>query len=522
VVFAETELITLRAKSESLGAIAKGGMSIPDIAAGVHISAARRVQGLLGRIGIQSNLVFTGGVSNNPGMRRVLEDILGHAFTIPKFDLTFAGALGAAVYAAQGVAADTTDRVVPLGNVANRAHGEASAFEASRQAVLAELQAQIEQSQQEFIRRSDGRRRFGYQCNYTPLELLSASGARHIRLFRAGDPETVTRGERFTQSIYCDYTKSCLGYFSSGDALYGAIDGIYNFYTCNTIKRSSEVLDRFAPVKLLNLPKNRQESSSRAFFRTELEEMRRDLEKKTRTTIRNEDLHNQIVKYNRLRCVLHKISDLRKKRRPLLSGEEFLDIAKGYYYLEADHALPIFERIYDTLSARQDAEDAEDPPLRLMIAGSILADGDRKIHQILEKDFGAAVVTEDVCTGLRPFYHELPEDTDPLDALAEGYLDQAPCARMKPLWDAARFAARLAVEYKADGVLYTYLKFCPTHSVGLKEYVTAFQNAGVPALEISSDYSHSTEGQLRTRIEAFIEVLRDERNRHPLAVNQSG
>ena len=93
---------------------------------------------------------------------------------------------------------------------------------------------------------------------------------------------------------------------------------------------------------------------------------------------------------------------------------------------------------------------------------------------------------------------------------------------MKPLWDAARFAAQLAVEYKADGVLYTYLKFCPTHSVGLKEYVTAFQNAGVPVLEISSDYSHSTEGQIRTRIEAFIEVLRDGRNRHPLAANQSG
>ena len=298
VVFAETELITLRAKSEGLGAAAKGGMSIPDVAAGVHVSAARRVQGLLGRIGIQSALVFTGGVSNNPGMRRVLEDLLGHAFATPRFDLTFAGALGAAAYAAKGVAASTTDSAHTFAHVATHADSKASALQASRTALLDGLHAQIERSQQEFIRRSDGRKRFGYQCNYTPLELLSASGARHIRLFRAGDPETVTRGERFTQSIYCDYTKSCLGYFSSGDALYGAIDGIYNFYTCNTIKRISEVLDRFAPVELLNLPKNRQESSSRVFFRTELEEMRHDLEEKTGTVIRDEDLHDQILKYN--------------------------------------------------------------------------------------------------------------------------------------------------------------------------------------------------------------------------------
>jgi predicted CoA-substrate-specific enzyme activase len=508
VVFAETEIITLRAKAEGLADGIRDSKALADIAAGVHVSAARRVQNLLGRIGIERDLVFTGGVSNNPGMRKVLEDLLGQKFSDAKLDLVFAGALGAAVYAGKAVLAS----VVPLLPRAQAATATANAAAKDTDPLLVELHDLIDKSQAEYVAREDGRPRFAYQCNYTPLELLAASGARHIRLFRAGDPETVAKGERFTQSIYCDFSKSCLGLFSSGDPLYSAVDGVYNFYTCNTVKRVSEVLDRFVPVKLLNLPKIRTEASSRAFFRLELEDMRRDLESKTGTRITDEAISANIAKYNRLRRLLRKISDLRKLPHPPLSGHDFLEIAKAYYYLEPDTALAALERIHATLSARIGDQDG-DPPLRFLISGSVLADGDRKVHDILEREFGGVVVVEDVCTGLRPFCHELSETGDPLQALVDGYLDQAPCARMKPLQDAARFAANLGREYAVDGVLYTYLKFCPTHSVGMKTYLTEFQNAGLPFLELSSDYSHSSEGQIRTRIEAFIEVLVDKKHR---------
>jgi predicted CoA-substrate-specific enzyme activase len=536
VVFAETEIITLRAKAEGL----KDDRSLADIAAGIHVSAARRVQNLLGRIGIERELVFTGGVSNNPGMRKVLEELLGHTFTLPSLDLVFAGALGAAVYAARSA----SNRVTVLGSrslpvvsagaapelalaataraaasttaaasaAANAVATAAAASASGEPAWLAELHALIERRKAEFIEKQDGRKRFAYQCNYSPLELLSASGGRHIRLFRAGDPETVARGERYTQSIYCDSAKSCLGFFAAGDPLYGAVDGVYNFYTCNTVKRISEVLDRFVPVKLLNLPKLRHEPSSRAFFRLELEDMKRDLEAKTGQPITDEILHGQIVRHNRLRRLLRKISDLRKLRRPPLTGRQFLELVTAYYYLEADEAIAAYEKIHETLLASVGDQEGEEP-LRLLISGSELADGDRKVHDILEGEFGGLVVAEDVCTGVRPFCHELPETGDPMEALVAGYLDQAPCARMKPLGEAAQFAADLAVEYRADGVLYTYLKFCPTHSVGMKEYLTAFQRAALPVLELSNDYSQSSGGQIRTRIEAFVEVLQDKRAR---------
>lgn len=89
VVFAESEVISLKARGERR----------EDIAAGVHFAAARRVRNLVNRLGLEPELVFTGGVSNNVGMKSALESLIGHPIQQTKLDMTYAGALGAAVYA---------------------------------------------------------------------------------------------------------------------------------------------------------------------------------------------------------------------------------------------------------------------------------------------------------------------------------------------------------------------------------------------------------------------------------------
>ncbi|MDF2923709.1 MAG: putative CoA-substrate-specific enzyme activase [Paenibacillaceae bacterium] len=89
VVFAESEVISLKAK----------GISRANIAAGIHIATARRVRNLLNRIGLEPDLVFSGGVSNNQGMRKALEELLGLTISQVKLDTIYAGALGAAVFA---------------------------------------------------------------------------------------------------------------------------------------------------------------------------------------------------------------------------------------------------------------------------------------------------------------------------------------------------------------------------------------------------------------------------------------
>lgn len=100
VVFAESEVISAKAQDETQA----------DIAAGVHLSVARRVGNLLSRVGIESDVVFTGGVSKNKGMRRALEEVTKANFVDLSLDAQFAGALGAAVYASELASSSTVKR----------------------------------------------------------------------------------------------------------------------------------------------------------------------------------------------------------------------------------------------------------------------------------------------------------------------------------------------------------------------------------------------------------------------------
>ncbi len=89
VVFAESEIISLKANGEKQ----------EDIANGIHFATARRVKNLVNRIGLDPELVFSGGVSNNSGMRHALEELLKNPIKDTKLDMVYCGALGAAVLA---------------------------------------------------------------------------------------------------------------------------------------------------------------------------------------------------------------------------------------------------------------------------------------------------------------------------------------------------------------------------------------------------------------------------------------
>ncbi len=375
---------------------------------------------------------------------------------------------------------------------------------------LRPIQALIAAEQQDFTEGADGRKRAGYFCAYTPPEVLNAAGLRHARLFKAGSPEIVSQGERYTQSVFCDFSKSCIGGFEpqGGDPFYHAVDKLYTFHTCASMKRATEVIERFVPTKLLNLPRLRNEPASREFFRDEISHYRDDVAELVGRPVTDAEVSAQIVLYNKVRALLRSFSALRKRPNPPLTGRDFLELVRGYYYLPPLTLLEVYGKLYRKLARLRDNGDR---PVRLMISGSIMADGDRRLVELIENEIGARVVVEDHCTGFKPFAHTLPEEGDPFQALANGYLDQAPCARMKPLDDSLDFSSGLAEEYSVDGVIYVYLKFCACYGVSKLEFIERLQGRGIPVLEISSDYSQSDHGQLKTRVEAFIEVLQDRR-----------
>jgi predicted CoA-substrate-specific enzyme activase len=480
VVFAESEIISLRARGESR----------ENVAAGLHLASARRVKNLLARIPLEANFVFTGGVSNNVGMRHALERLVGHPFATPRLDTIFAGALGAAVYAQR--------------NARDARKGKPRIQSAA--ADLAEIKRHVAEAERELVERKDVKK-VGYLCNYTPVELLSASGAAHVRLAKCGEPEVVSKGEHITKSVFCDFTKSVLGHFAEKDPLHASLDEVVTFYTCDSMKATSEAIDRFfVKSRGYVVPRAGFREPGRKFFRQEILNFRQDLEALTGREVGDDEISEQIRLYNRIRRLIRDISALRKRDNPPLTGRDFLEITRAFHVMEPEEQILLLEDVHARLA---NLPDDGARPLRLMMTGGIVADGDRRVLDLIEDEIGARVVVEDHCSGLSPFIHDTDERIDPWQALANAYLDQSPCARQVPLVKRLDLSARLAQEYRVDGVIYSYLKFCPCYGMTKAAFMRRFQELEIPVLELGNDYSRGDTGQIKTRLEAFVEVLHE-------------
>ncbi|MEA4924993.1 MAG: acyl-CoA dehydratase activase [Syntrophomonadaceae bacterium] len=483
VVFAESEAISLRAQ----------GVARKDIAAGIHLATARRVCNQLKRIGLKPDLGFSGGVANNVGMKKAFEDLLGVPIAEVKLDTIFVGALGAAIYALDFYTTKMKTSKIQ----------EDILFTLD----LNDLEEQIIKRQEAIISGTEGKKKIGYLCTYTPPELITAAGADAVRLFKAGSTKEVASGEQITQSVFCDFTKSIIGAFKEEDSLYTALDKVYTFYTCDCIKIVSEAIrDFFIPADIFILPRLRHNEVSKDYYRDEILNYKQDLEKLVGREITTEEVRRQIKLYNQIRLTLQNISALRKRNNPPLTGRDYLELVKGYYYLPPEELLEMYQGIYDKLSA---VPDKGEKKIRLMMSGGIVADGDRRLLELVEQDIGARIVVEDHCSGFRSIDFLIDEQEEAYQALANGYLKKEPCARMKPLQERVDLSGRLALDYQVDGILFVYLKFCPCYGQTKHEFFKHYQKLNLPILEIPIDYSKSDQGQLKTRLEAFIEVLRE-------------
>lgn len=487
VVFAESEVISERAK----------GVPVNDLAAGINMSVAKRVRALLGRVGIEKEILFTGGVSNNVGMRKAFEELLGCKLIQPHLDTVYAGALGAAIYAAQYAAEQKSSAAFQSEQV----------FELNTEA----LEQAVSKNTEAFIEHKTGKKKnVGYLCSYMPLELLNAADVSYQRLMHAGTQREILAGENYTQSVYCDITKSIIGGFSTGNPLNNAVDKLYLFDTCDCMHKSAEAINQdFVRAEAFHLPRKRHSDTSRAYLVGEMECLKEDLERFTGVTISEEKISQNIRLYNRARTYLKEISEYRKSAYPLITGMQFKKIISAFFSLPAEQLIPQLEGLIAQLRS---AKPITGSKVRLMLSGGMVAQGDDKIVNIVEQELGARVVAEDNCTGLKPIYELIPETGNVYQALAEGYINQPPCFQMRPIDDAIRFSTDLAKEYDVDGVVFYYLKFCARYSIMAHDYLTTFQNRGIPILVLPGDYSNGDIGQIRTRLEAFVEVLQEKRN----------
>ena len=146
-----------------------------------------------------------------------------------------------------------------------------------------------------------------------------------------------------------------------------------------------------------------------------------------------------------------------------------------------------------------------------MVVGSVMTNPEF-IESI--EELGGLVVTDELCTSTRYWSDPvvINGDITPLEAISQRYLNNFPCARMFPSDERFNRILNLAREFRVDGVISQIVRYCVPYAHDLPLLTERLQGNGIPTLALDVEYGTSGSGQIRTRVQAFLEMLEAKRN----------
>jgi bzd-type benzoyl-CoA reductase N subunit len=350
----------------------------------------------------------------------------------------------------------------------------------------------------------DGRKVVGTLCSYAPEEIILAAGAHPLRLFGSG--EKIRLAESHLQSYCCSLVRGSLEDVLAGRL--ACLDGVVFPHTCDSIQRLSDIwrlnvpgtfhLDVVLPVKL-------DRSGARLYLIDVLNRFRRELGEKLGVTITEEALRAAIVVYNRIRAALTRIDSLRSENLGILSGSDLYTLVRGAMIMDRTRLASLLEEVVAELEKAAVAAPPCPAKKRIFLSGGICNHPD--IYTIVEES-GGAVVGDDLCTGSRYFSGLIDEKAEPIAAIADRYRERVVCpAKHSGLTNRADHLVRLVREKRAEGVIFFLLKFCDPHAFDYPYLKEALEREKIPSLLLEVEDRLPADGQLRTRLEAFIEMI---------------
>jgi benzoyl-CoA reductase/2-hydroxyglutaryl-CoA dehydratase subunit BcrC/BadD/HgdB len=336
-----------------------------------------------------------------------------------------------------------------------------------------------------------GGRVAGYVCSYVPVELLHAAGFTPVRLL-SGPAPGETAGA-FMQPFCCSFARSLLEGVGDGTCDYLAV--VVMPHTCDTIRNLSDLVGVAVPgLRVLNLmvPTVTHTPEAVEFMAEELRVLAEALSGISGTKVTEEGLRESIVLYNRCRVALAGLRDLHLSNRELyaaylafqLTGpEEFLALASSFEPGKERGGLK-----------------------KVAVVGGPVPQVE--VFELME-EYGLEAAWDDLCTASR--FAEGPVEAgggDLYEALARRYLGRRPCPTKLDPSNRREEALLEAIEAGGlRGVVFAQQAFCEFHSFDYPGLKRALDDRGIPSVRLDLETPFSPTGQLRTRLQAFSEML---------------
>ncbi len=354
-----------------------------------------------------------------------------------------------------------------------------------------------------------GQKVIGYFCCFVPDEIITAFDMIPYRI-QGSQNDPIDEADAFLEPMACPFARSCFNMALKGE--YDFLDGFVAPHSCDTIERMYHIWNSNKPSPfnhMINVPHMLGPSSDQ-FYKKELQYFIARLEEFSGKKLDQGKLRDAVKLYNRRRALLRDLYDLRRENPPRVSGTEITKVLVAGMGIPAAEHIELTEAFIAEVKARP-APKADGLP-RIFLWGNEIDD----IAFIkLVEECGAHVVMDDLCTGSRFFWEDVAETGDPLDSIAKRYICTHCPRSLKPqagnreedLENRFGYIREFIAGWKASGAIFYIVRYCDTCELegpDLKEYLNSLK---LPVLMIEDDYSTSTMGQLRTRIQAFLEMI---------------
>jgi benzoyl-CoA reductase/2-hydroxyglutaryl-CoA dehydratase subunit BcrC/BadD/HgdB len=346
--------------------------------------------------------------------------------------------------------------------------------------------------------------------NYVPEEMIYASGAIPVCLTDGGSPHPADTALSVVPHIICPFARAQVGErMLKTNPYYSMVDMVIAPITCQHLKKVAEVWEYYGDIKVfkLGIPHQYDGDFELEYFTDRLKALKERLETFTGKEITNAKISEAIKHYNRMRELLMNISMMRRSLSPPLSALDFIKLNHASFYADPVVMADFLDFLHKELKNSIPANKPNRP--RLLLAGPNLAHGDYKILELIEAA-GGEVVIEELCEGMRYYWHRIENNGDRFQSLAKGYLrDRIPCAFMRSSTQKRLdFALQLIADFSVSGVIWYELQCCETYDQESYYFGKKMNERDMPMLILESNYDISDAGPLRTRIDAFIELVK--------------
>jgi benzoyl-CoA reductase/2-hydroxyglutaryl-CoA dehydratase subunit BcrC/BadD/HgdB len=294
-------------------------------------------------------------------------------------------------------------------------------------------------------------------------------------------------------------------------------DALISVLTCDGMTKLSEILSDYKPVWTMPLPRIKDSAQSMRFWSEEIRTVKGQIEALTGNKITGKKLKSAIELTQKATKTFRKLQELRKGT-PVIMGRDAMLVNQTYMWDDIKRWTEKTEALCDELEKRTRQKIWACPPdaPRVMVTGTPMIWPDNwKVPTLIEEATPQGVlVADELCSSERLLYDPVGVDewsmNDMLNAIAERYLmtSTCPCVTSEDgNEDRINWLLNKVKEWKVNGVIYYVLRGCMLYAMEYTRIKRVLDHINVPVYYLDTEYTREDVGQMKTRIEAFLEML---------------